>query len=450
MRLRIVTVLVAIAFMLAACSGAPTTQVPTSAANAPTSVANEPTPAAQVTIRWSVWGSTEELASHQAVADAFMQTHPSLRIEIEHTPWDGYHTKLKTMVASGDRAALPDVMFLAQDFGQYASEGVLENLTPWIERTNYDLNDYWPTLIERASINGAVFGLQRDLDLRLLYYNKDIFDQAGLAYPDETWTWDDWAAAAQKLSIVEASGRVTRHGIGMETGKWGMLLAQSGGAYLDDPRNPSRCAFDTPESLRAMEFYADLLNTNAAMRPATLQQVGGDAGAFQQQQVAMIVQNASRAPSFSAAGMNFDVAPIPIPSDGRRVNNSGGARWVMNSASPHKEEAWTFLQWLQSADGGLDIYTKRGEVFPALRSIAESPSFLQIDAEPRNRQAFLVEARDVQLFTSGDFPEFSELNDLIIEPNLQLIWSGQATVAETVPELCQRVNEFLAENGYPR
>jgi ABC-type glycerol-3-phosphate transport system substrate-binding protein len=82
--------------------------------------------------------------------------------------------------------------------------------------------------------------------------------------------------------------------------------------------------------------------------------------------------------------------------------------------------------------------------------VAQSPSFLQVDAAPRNRQAFVVEARNVSLFTFGDFPEFSELNDLIIDPNLQLIWSGQETVEQKVPEICQRVNEFLKQNGYPR
>lgn len=450
MRPRLLTLLLGFA-LLAACSGQPAAPPPnpTQPAAVPTTGAM-PAAAAPVTLRWSVWGSTEELASHQAVADAFMQDHPDITIVVEHTPWDGYHTRLKTLVAAGDRQALPDVMFLAQDFNQYANEGVLEDLSPWISRTSYDLGDYWPTLIDRASINGKIYGLQRDLDLRLLYYNKDMFDAAGVAYPTEQWTWDDWSAAAQQLTQVEPNGRVTQHGIGMEAGKWGMLLAQSGGAYLDNPQNPSRCAFDTPASLRAINFYADLLASNAAMRPANLQQVGGDAGAFQQRQVAMIVQNASRAPSFTAAGMNYDVAPIPIPADGRRVNNSGGARWVMNNASAHKEAAWQFMSWLQSSEGGMQIYTARGEIFPTLRSVAESPTFLTIAAEPANRQAFVVEASNVQLFTFGDFPEFSELNDLIIEPNLQMIWSGQSSSDQIVPALCQQVNDFLAQNSYPR
>ncbi|MBO9324435.1 MAG: extracellular solute-binding protein, partial [Roseiflexus sp.] len=99
--------------LVAACSSPSATQSP--------ATPNATAPSQGVTLRWSVWGSPEELASHQAVADAFMQAHPSIKIVIEHTPWEGYHTKLKTIVASGDLSALPDVMFLGQDFNQYAS-----------------------------------------------------------------------------------------------------------------------------------------------------------------------------------------------------------------------------------------------------------------------------------------------------------------------------------------
>ncbi|MCS6840903.1 MAG: extracellular solute-binding protein [Roseiflexaceae bacterium] len=134
------TLLIVLVVLLAACGGTPATP-PVGGGNTPTAVpqtggGNTPAPAQQpVTLRWSVWGSPEELASHQAVADAYMKANPSVKTVIEHTPWDGYHTKLKTIVASGDLSALPDVMFLGQDFNQYASQGVLENLTLWIKRS---------------------------------------------------------------------------------------------------------------------------------------------------------------------------------------------------------------------------------------------------------------------------------------------------------------------------
>ena len=440
-----VTVCAALAVTASACSVAPAEPASQPAGDSSNQAATETT-----VIRWSVWGSAEELASHQAVADAFMASHPNIKIEIEHTPWDGYHDKLKTQVAAGDLSVLADVIFLGNDYNRYAESGVLEPLDEWIAQTNYDLSDYWPTVIDRAKVNGKIYGLQRDLDLRLLYYNKAMFDKAGLSYPNENWTWDDWADAARKLTIVEPNGRVVQQGIGMETGKWTMLLVQSNGDYLDDPVNPSRCALNDPNGLRAVRFFADLIREKAAISPADLKQIGGDAAAFQQGRAAMIVQNASRAPTFNAANIDYDVAPIPVPADGARVNNVGGARFVMNSASKNKEAAWTFLSWLQGREGGQSIYTRRGDMFPILRSVANSDDFLKLPAKPNNRAAFVVEASNVRLFTLGDFPEYNELNDLIIEPNLQRVWSGEADADATVEEICQRVNDFLKQNSYPK
>lgn len=226
--------------LLTACGAPAQTDGGAAAMSAPA------TSGASNTISWSVWGSAEELAGHQAVAGQFMAAHPEIAVQIRHTPCDAYHDKLKTIIAAGDSANIPDVIFLANDFSRYAEAGQLENLTPWVEKTGYDLADYWPTLVERATIDGKLYGLQRDLDLRLLYYNKDLLAAAGVAYPADDWTWDDWAAAARKLTEVQPNGRVARQGLGMETGKWGMLLTQSGGAYVDDVSNPSRCALTDP------------------------------------------------------------------------------------------------------------------------------------------------------------------------------------------------------------
>ena len=119
------------------------------------------------------------------------------------------------------------------------------------------------------------------------------------------------------------------------------------------------------------------MNNNYAMRSANLNQAGGDAAVFSNGQVAMIIQNSSRVSQFNEAGMNYDVAVVPIPADGQRSASAGGAAWVMSSGSDNKDEAWTFLSWLQSTEGGQYLYTQSGEIFPALQSTARSDAFLQ-------------------------------------------------------------------------
>lgn len=402
----------------------------------------------QTTITWAFWGEPNEKASHERVAAAFMAEHPEINIEIWHQPWGDYFTAIQALWASGDSAAIPDVAFLWPP-PQYAAEGVLENLDSYIEASGYNLEDYWPGLLESAMYEGSVYGFPRDIEVNVLYYNKDIFDEAGVAYPTDEWTWDDLLAAAETLTVKDANGNTTRYALAMEGGKWSKWVNQAGGAMLDDLRNPSACALDSDAAKRGLQFFADMMDNGHAMRPADLSQAGGDASVFQSGTAAMIIQNTSRVSGFNSAGMNYDVAPVPIPADGKRWNGAGGAAWVMSSGSDNKDAAWTFLQWLQSTEGGQANYTTAGEIFPALQSVANSPAFMT-DAPPANKQAIVVEASASDVGGFGYFPEWGELGGSVLGPGLDVIWSGEVTVDEQVPTICEQVNAFLAENGYPK
>ena len=431
------SLLVMVMLVVSACAP-PATPVP---AEQPAAV-DEPT-AEPVTLTWALWGSPEEVASHQRVADAFMAEHPEIKIEIWNQPWDDYFTKIQALWASGDTKLIPDIAFLWPT-PRYAAEGVLENLDPFIEASGYDLNDYWPGLLESASYQGSVYGFPRDIEVNVLYYNKDLFDAAGVAYPDEGWSWDDLTAAAEKLAVPGQ-----RYALAMEGGKYTKWLNQNGGAILDDYVNPSKCMLAEPASVEAISFFADLMDKGYAMRPADLSQAGGDQAVFIADQAAMIIQNTSRVSGFNQAGKNYDVAVVPIPAGGQRWNGAGGAAWVMSAGSDSKDAAWTFLSWLQSTDGGERIYTEAGEIFPALQSTANSPAFLT-EQPPANKQAIINEAAAAGVGGFGYFPEWGELDGSVIGPGLELIWSGEAAAADALPALCQQVNAFLASYGYPK
>jgi len=441
----LLSALLILTFVLSACAVQPAAP----AAETGSTEAAAPAAEGPVTLTWAVWGSPEEVASHQAVADVFMEEHPELQIEIWGQPWGDYFTKIQTLWASGDSAAIPDVAFLWPT-PRYAAEGVLESLDPYIEKSGYDLNDYWPALLESASYDGSVYGFPRDIGLEVLYYNQAIFDEAGVEYPTAEWTWDDLTAAAEQLTVVAASGQVERYALGMEGGKWTLWLNQNNASILDDMRNPSKCTLTDPAAVEAIQFFADLMANNYAMRDADLSQAGGDAAVFQSGQAAMIIQNSSRVSAFNQAEMSYDVSVVPIPEGGQRAASAGGAAWVMSAGSDNKDAAWTFLSWLQSTDGGQRVYTERGEIFPALQSTAKSAAFLQQEAPPANRQAFLIEGENAKVGRFGYFPEWDELNGSIIDPVMQQIWAGEAQAADVLPGLCEQVDTFLADKGFPK
>lgn len=304
-------------------------------------------------------------------------------------------------------------------------------------------------LLDSAKYQGNVYGFPRDIGLEVLYYNKVIFDEVGVTYPTDEWTWDDFQKALEALTKVESTGRVSRYALGMEGGKYQLWVGQNKGAILDDFSNPSKCMLTEPEAMAGIKFFADMMNNNQAMRDANLSQAGGDAAVFQSGQVAMIIQNASRISAFNAANMNYDVATVPIPVGGQRSAGAGGAAWVMSSLSDDKDAAWTFLSWLQSTDGGQAIYTASGEILPALKSTALSETFMGGDI-PANRQAFITEGENAKVGRFGFFPEWNELSGSILDPGLQSIWSGEATPEDVLPKLCADVDTFLSQNGYPK
>ena len=263
-----------LAMLVSACA-----PVAPAAPAAPADSAAAPAAGETTTLTWAFWGSPEEAASHQRVGAAFMAEHPEITLEYWNQPWDDYFTKIQALWASGDTATIPDVAFLWPT-PRYAAEGVLENLDPYVEASGYNLEDYWPGLLDSAMFEGAHYGFPRDIEVNILYYNKDLFDAAGIDYPTDAWTWDDLQAAAEALTVKDASGNTETYALAMEGGKFLKWVNQNGGQILDDFINPSACTLDSPEAIAGIQFFTDLLNDGYAMRPADLNQAGGDAAVF--------------------------------------------------------------------------------------------------------------------------------------------------------------------------
>jgi multiple sugar transport system substrate-binding protein len=142
----VVTLAVLMAMLVSACAvPVPPPPAADTADTGSEATTEETTPAAEEeagtsTITWGMWGSPAEIATHQAVADAFMAEHPEIKIEIFSEPWGDYFTKVQTLWASGDAEQIPDVLFLTPVM-PYAAQGVLENLDPYVEESGYNLDD---------------------------------------------------------------------------------------------------------------------------------------------------------------------------------------------------------------------------------------------------------------------------------------------------------------------
>jgi multiple sugar transport system substrate-binding protein len=172
------------------------------------------------------------------------------------------------------------------------------------------------------------------------------------------------------------------------------------------------------------------------MLPVDLQPGGSDAGVFQAGQASMIIQNVSRVPTFNQQGsLKYGLAPIPRPASGQHADNAGGAGFSISSKSKNKDAAWKFVTWLQSSRGQ-SMFAESGVLFPALKSVAQSESYLKALPEDKNALSFM--AQYGKTISNGLFPEWPELNTTIIGPTLQKVWTGERTVGDVVPGLVKQ------------
>ena len=170
-----------------------------------------PEQAGPATITLFTWTRPSELAVNQNLCAQFEAEHPSIRVEIINEPGDRAMDKLQAMIAAGNP---PDVMSIhGAFFIPLAAKGALLDLDPLIRAdAGFDLGDFYPELVELCRYQGRLYSLPRYTSVYVLFYNKDLLDAAGVSYPDESWTWDDYLAAARKLTVQSSDPDRRRFG----------------------------------------------------------------------------------------------------------------------------------------------------------------------------------------------------------------------------------------------
>ena len=155
-----------------------------------------------VTLTFAFWDTNQE-PGMKAIAEADMAEHPNVTIEVQVTPWSEYWTKLEASAMGG---AMPDVFWMhSNQFFKYVTANTLLSL----DSLNYDYTPYPEGVTSLYTYEGTHYAIPKDYDTIALVYTKEIFDNAGVAYPDDTWTWDTLLEVAQKLNDPD-NGKIGR------------------------------------------------------------------------------------------------------------------------------------------------------------------------------------------------------------------------------------------------
>lgn len=399
-------------------------------------------------VKISSWGDVKENAILTDLINDFQKAHPDIKVELQRVPWGDYNTKLLTQFAGG---IAPDVIFVSTDnIADLYYRGVLEPLNSYLQADpEINLKDFYPTLINRFTIDGNLYTVPRDISpVCVLYYNKKAFDEAGVAYPTDNWDWTDFLKAAKALTKTAADGHVTQWGF---TEDWPMIepwVYSAGGRYVDNPQKPTKWTLDTPEFAKGLQMRADLMLKYKVMpTPANMTAMGGvgSSDMFTNGSVAMFLSGIWKVPQFrDIKNFDWDVALFP-KGPGGRAYQSGGSGYGILTTSKHKSEAWKLVAYLAGPEGEKKMATT-GLVQPAIVSIANSPVFLD-GQKPLNKKSILS-AEPYGVFMPV-MENWLEVYQGSVIPTCDQIWSGKITAAEAVSQMWGKIKDvpFTAKGG---
>ena len=368
------------------------------------------------------------------MARAFEAENPTIKVQLLHQPWDTYFTWLRDRLDSGQA---PDVMFVDNVRG-YASEGQLAPLDAYIARDSFDLGDFYPRLLELSRYQGSYFGLPRDNDTKVIFYNRTLFQDAGLEPPRGDWTWTDLRNLANRLNRRDGAGRPLVHGFAFEANEWWQIWVwQNGGAVFDDPFQPRQVRLGEPAAVDALQFLADLVHADRVTPPL---EVLTDSGAilrlFREGRLAMAFGNHAQIPGLiEEPDLLWDI--VGLPARREQANLAGGAAYTIAAGSSRKEAAWALVRFLEGPRGQA-LFSESGLIVPARRSIREDNIFLR--QTNYDSQVFAAETDRGRPILNGPLSaEARRLSNAALLP----LWRGEVSAQTAVENLAPGLRRLL-------
>ncbi len=293
-----------------------------------------------------IWDNYQEPGLKEIIADFTEET--GIEAELQVVQWNEYWTLLEAGAQGGE---MPDVFWMHSNESQrYMSNEILLDLTDRASDSELvDMSKYPEEIKELYTYDGKVYGIPKDIDTIALWYNKTMFDEAGVDYPDETWTWDTVVENAKKLTKEDGSqyGIAIRNDNNQEA--YYNIVYDMGGEIISDDKKTS--GYDDPNTIKAMQYIEKLIQDGSMPSMETMSENNPD----------ILLKSGKSAMSFHGSWMvstfkqedyikeNCDCAVMPMDADsGRRVSIYNSLGWAAAANGDNTENAWKLIEYLGS------------------------------------------------------------------------------------------------------
>lgn len=433
--------------------------------------------AGPVKLRFTVWEADENLKIIRGSVEKFMKANPGIEVKLERVDQSVYMEKLLAQYAAG---IAPDVsLFEPKMFQKLAKRKALIPLNQFLEKDKtIDIKEWYKPIIDVSSWNNQLYILPRDIaPMGIVYYNKRLFDEAGLKYPDGTWTWDfkerpelkdkDFLYVLKKLTKTDSEGKVTQWAFCPAWARlFGDTLALScGGNFYNDLYNFTKTTYNDPKVAAGYQFAQDL-SFKDKLVPSSVQLSSvmqtNSILLFVQGKVAMVQSGIWETPNLrkflkptDEGWFEWDITSFPAYKDGTLRVPTGGSGYSVWSSSKHPWEAWLLTKWMGGPEGMADL-AKSGLAQPANRRIAlmepwiPGPNTPKEFAYPANRIVTDTLVPHTVPFANAEY--FNEI-DRIAGASMDTIWNGtsdaKSALDKATADSQRRLDAILNEEARP-
>jgi multiple sugar transport system substrate-binding protein len=394
-------------------------------------------PAWTAELRFTIWtGNEAHLAMLNGFAESFKATHPDVTVKYETIPPGDYTQKLTFQLAGGNP---PDAGWMMEDAAStFANAGVIEDLSATLKATKgYDFADLSAPAMGLWTKDGKVFGVPFSTSPFVIFYNKDMFDKAGLETPLQLAAKGEWDMA--KFREVSAKLKAAN-------GKWGFEFKDGQGydtrimhalmppirAYGGDVWANKECGFDKPEAVAAVQQLHDMVFKDKSIAPP------GETGDYFSGNSAMTINQISRASLMAKAGFPWGIAPLPTGPGGESPV-IGQAAIVVFTAGKQKELAAEFVAHMTNKE---NVATMAQFFPPARNSVLSSDAFITSNKLiPAEQMKVVADA-----IAKGKVLPSHEKSPQILaamKPRVDALWRADANVGESLKAVCAAIQPLL-------
>lgn len=400
-----------------------------------TSLADTGKSANPTTIRVMTFFATNDPKVEQGIVEAFEKAYPNIKVQLEQVKYNDIFSKFKIDVASGSP---PDVISMNfENLFQFASLGAIQPLDDYIERDNYDMSIYYNNTVAMHTVDDVLYGLPATFSNVVLYYNKNMFDQAGVAYPDASWDWAKLVdVGKQFIKDTDGDGIIDTYGYGPAW--WPMYLFLFNTNILTPDK--SKCALTTPEALQAIQAYVDLQIKDCISPDKDARAAQKDMERFIMGKLAMFQAGPWAVRPFNNAITDFvwDIADNPKGTVQGTFLYSNS--YAITSGSKAKDAAWEFIKFATGPEGSTIRQQGQYEI-STVKSVAES---IFIDSmkgiSPAHPEVFMSAISYGKKLSAH--PQFAEIKN-IIQVELDLVLGGQKSVIDAMTAASEAVDAII-------